>query len=127
MENRVFWIMALALIFSAGCNGSPVQQASAQTDQPGAGDTLVVQDAKGISTIPVQVSAIPEYLQITGRVVPDPTRVVHVFPAAGGRLLEMTIRPAGITCSRDRHLRCSKAAMSPAPWLIMKRPASMRR
>jgi cobalt-zinc-cadmium efflux system membrane fusion protein len=56
-------------------------------------DTIIPKDAKGVKTTTVKTSAIPEYLQIPGSVTPDPTRVVHVFAAAGGRLLEMTVRP----------------------------------
>jgi membrane fusion protein, heavy metal efflux system len=56
-------------------------------------DTIIPKDAKGVKTVTVESSAITEYLQIPGSVTPDPTRVVHVFAAAGGRLLEMAVRP----------------------------------
>ena len=56
-------------------------------------DTIIPKDAKGVKTTTVKASAIPEYLEIPGSVTPDPTRVVHVFAAAGGRLLEMAVRP----------------------------------
>lgn len=94
MRSRSFRIVAVTFLAATGCGGPSTQNApTAQTVQPAPAAILVATDAKGIRTMKVAQSAIPEYLQIPGRVVPDPTRVVHVFAAAGGRLLEMAVRP----------------------------------
>jgi membrane fusion protein, heavy metal efflux system len=39
------------------------------------------------------MSAIPEYLDLPAHIEADPTRVVHVFAPAGGRIVEMKVRP----------------------------------
>jgi cobalt-zinc-cadmium efflux system membrane fusion protein len=83
---------------AAGTGSGGTAEGSAQTAKTGANtganaDTIIPKDAKGVKTTTVKASAIPEYLQIPGSVTPDPTRVVHVFAAAGGRLLEMAVRP----------------------------------
>ena len=41
----------------------------------------------------VRKTAIPEYLDLAAHIEPDPTRVVHVFAPAGGRITEMRVRP----------------------------------
>lgn len=49
--------------------------------------------ANGIATTTVQLSEVPNYLQLPAQIEPDPTRVVHVYPPAGGRIVEMKVRP----------------------------------
>jgi cobalt-zinc-cadmium efflux system membrane fusion protein len=49
--------------------------------------------ATGITTTTVQLSAVPNYLQLPAQIEADPTRVVHVYPPAGGRIIEMKVRP----------------------------------
>ena len=41
----------------------------------------------------VHKTAIPEYLDLPAHIEADPTRVVHVFAPAGGRITEMRVRP----------------------------------
>jgi cobalt-zinc-cadmium efflux system membrane fusion protein len=96
MRAGNFRIAALTFLAAVGCGRSTLQnQVAAQNAQPASASTttFVPTDAQGIRTMTVEQRPIPEYLLIPGRVVPDPTRVVHVFAAAGGRLLEMTVRP----------------------------------
>ncbi len=94
MKNSLITILLAALLSALGCNNSSVQKsAAASPDQPGTPELFVAQDAKGIRTITVEPRAIPDYLEIPARIVPDPTRVVHVFPATGGRVIEMKVRP----------------------------------
>lgn len=50
-------------------------------------------DMKGIQTITVQATAVPEYLELPAHIEPDPGRVVHVYSPAGGRIVEMKVRP----------------------------------
>jgi cobalt-zinc-cadmium efflux system membrane fusion protein len=94
VEKASFWILSAAFLALVGCGSSPESKpAAASPAQASNPEILVAQDAKGIRTITVQPRAVPDYLEITGRIAPDPTRVVHVFPAAGGRVIEMKVRP----------------------------------
>jgi membrane fusion protein, heavy metal efflux system len=93
MKKFVFWTLVLSFLTVSGCGGSSSPKPTAAADQPEIGNLFVAQDAKGIRTITVQPSAIPDYMEIPGRITLDPTRVVHVYPAAGGRVIEMKVRP----------------------------------
>jgi cobalt-zinc-cadmium efflux system membrane fusion protein len=95
MKKEVLWTLLLALLAAGGgCGGSVEPRAAASAPEPSAAsDLFVAKDAKGIKTMTVESSAIPEYLEIPGRITPDPTRVVHVYPTAGGRVIEMKVRP----------------------------------
>jgi membrane fusion protein, heavy metal efflux system len=96
VKTANFWMVSLAFIAITGC-GKPAQSspapAASAPGQSGAADVVIPKDAKGIQTITVRTRTIPNYLQIPGSILPDPTRVVHVFAAAGGRLLQMNVRP----------------------------------
>jgi len=89
-----FSIFALAAtLMTGGCGNS----GGAPKGNPAAansGDTVVVpRDARGIQTLKVEAKDVPEYLELSAHVEADPTRVVHVFPPAGGRITEMKVRP----------------------------------
>jgi membrane fusion protein, heavy metal efflux system len=92
-------ILGLALLLVAGgCGNSDDSAHSAQaapaTGQPNAAGTeYVAPDAKGVQTIQVKSTAIPEYLELPAHIEADPTLVVHVFTPAGGRITEMKVRP----------------------------------
>ncbi len=100
MIKRTFLFMGLALGMAlTGCgNASTSAQSptSANAGNAGAqspGSEYVAQDAKGIQTMTVHKTAIPEYLDLAAHIEPDPTRVVHVFAPAGGRITELRVRP----------------------------------
>jgi membrane fusion protein, heavy metal efflux system len=85
----------LALGLLSGCSGnsgSASATAAAQSAQQQSPD-YVAPDAKGIATTVVKTSAVPDYIEITAHIEADPTRVVHVYPPAGGRIIEMRVRP----------------------------------
>jgi len=90
----MLWIAAA--LFAAGCGSSkdttvPSQPDAAAADSP---DTqYVASDAKGVQTIVVSPTTIPDYLDLPAHIEPDPTSVVHVFAPAGGRIVEMKVRP----------------------------------
>ena len=84
----------LAAMSLAACGGSNDSQARAAASQVStATDEYVAQDSSGIQTMAVQATTIPDYLDIPAQIEPDPTRVVHVFPPAGGRITELKVRP----------------------------------
>jgi cobalt-zinc-cadmium efflux system membrane fusion protein len=75
---------------AGGANGG----AGSSTGASGSSGTeYVAQDAKGIQTITVRATAVPEYLDLAAHIEPDPTLVVHVYAPAGGRITEMKVRP----------------------------------
>jgi membrane fusion protein, heavy metal efflux system len=87
---------AVAIAAAAGCGGS-----GTGSDQPkpaagvaaAQGSEYVASDAKGIQTMTVKSAAVPEYLELAAHIEADPTRVVHVFAPAGGRITELKVRP----------------------------------
>jgi cobalt-zinc-cadmium efflux system membrane fusion protein len=98
MKARM-WLLGLSAAFlAAGCGGSggagaQSQAASGAADSAGGSGQYVAPDARGIQTVTVKDSPIPEYLELPAHIDPDPTRVVHVFPPATGRIIEMKVRP----------------------------------
>jgi membrane fusion protein, heavy metal efflux system len=92
---KSFFALLSLTVMLAGCgSGAPKDSsaASSQNSSP-AGTEIVAPDSKGIETVTAQASAIPEYLVLPAHVEPDPTRVVHVFAPAGGRIVEMEVKP----------------------------------
>jgi membrane fusion protein, heavy metal efflux system len=73
---------AAILLAITGCHGKVEQAEPASATPPGVVETTIVH--------PQQVA---NRLDITARVTPDPTRVVHVFSQVSGRLLELYVRP----------------------------------
>ena len=94
--NRVILILGLIMsVAAAGCGdaNSSAQTQPAVPANDGASAEYVAPDAKGVKTMTVSKTAIPEYLDLPAHVEADPTRVVHVFAPAGGRITEMRVRP----------------------------------
>ncbi|MDE3109386.1 MAG: efflux RND transporter periplasmic adaptor subunit [Acidobacteriota bacterium] len=92
-------ILSLSLgLLLPGCHGIGARQNSApaqSTANSASSDTeyVAAPGAAGITTTTVQLAAVPNYLQLPAQVEADPTRVVHVYPPAGGRIIEMKVRP----------------------------------
>jgi membrane fusion protein, heavy metal efflux system len=93
MRKNLVAIAPVGLLMLLGCGGSADQKTAAAPSQPATAEVFVAQDAKGVQTITVEARTLPNYLEIPARIDPDPTRVVHVFPATGGRVIEMKVRP----------------------------------
>src|SRR5579862_4759360 len=97
-----FW---LSIVFTcvlpcAGCRSESAARAGAQSagsangqDDAQADTQYLAPSSKGIQTEIVRSSPIPEYLDLPAHIDADPTRVVHVFAPAGGRITEMKVRP----------------------------------
>ena len=93
-----FWLsIVLTCVLSfAGCHSGSAAQADPQS--PGSANAqsdtqYLAPSTKGIQTEVVRSSPIPEYLDLSAHMDADPTRVVHVFAPAGGRITEMKVRP----------------------------------
>jgi membrane fusion protein, heavy metal efflux system len=92
--KRHAWIpLLLTAATGIGCG-----EASHSTTPPAAeakpsNELVIPADAKGVQTATVAKQEIPDYLEIPGKIQPDPARVVRVFPPVGGRVTEMKVRP----------------------------------
>jgi cobalt-zinc-cadmium efflux system membrane fusion protein len=100
MKSAVLMLGIVFVVAAGGCSssGSGSEQANAQgqASQSAApsDNEYVATDAKGIQTITVNSSAVPDYLVLPAHIEADPTRVVHVYPPTGGRIVEMKVRPS---------------------------------
>ena len=77
------WIVVLLLLPIVGCQ----DKASTPVDGPAA----PVESPVEVTTVHSQ--AVTDRLDLTARVIPDPTRVVRIFPQVAGRLVALYIRP----------------------------------
>jgi cobalt-zinc-cadmium efflux system membrane fusion protein len=92
------WTAATVLVIAlAGCGTAKTQTAAASLRPRRDGGSKRIDyaaaDSGGIVTTVVQESNVPNYLQLPAQIEADPTRVVHVYPPAGGRILAMKVRP----------------------------------
>src|SRR5271170_4457821 len=90
----VLIVLALAAAL-AGCGsgGSKDDTPSDSQNPVSPSVEYVAPDPKGIQTQAARTSTIPEYLDLPAHIEADPTRVVHVYAPAGGRIVEMKVRP----------------------------------
>ena len=49
-----------------------------------------------LKTAEAQLRSVSQVLEVPARVQPDPTRVVRVYPPAGGRLVRVAVRPGDV-------------------------------
>jgi cobalt-zinc-cadmium efflux system membrane fusion protein len=96
--RRIFLLLSIGAVFVAtGCgSGGDATGQTKQTKPPATNDPnteYVASDSKGIRTMTVRTTPIPEYLELSAHIEPDPTRVVHVYAPAGGRIVELRVRP----------------------------------
>lgn len=81
--NTARWILAFSLLTITGCqdkNPNPVDDPAAPAKSP-------------IEVTTVHSEAGTDRLDLTARVMPDPTRVVHIFSQVAGRLVALYVRP----------------------------------
>jgi membrane fusion protein, heavy metal efflux system len=94
MSSAVSRLVLGFVIVLAGCGATTTQRAPVGSQSNDRTDTeYVASDARGIQTMTVQSTSIPDYLELPAHIEADPTRVVHVYPPAGGRIIEMKARP----------------------------------
>jgi cobalt-zinc-cadmium efflux system membrane fusion protein len=94
MFGIVFAIAAGGCSSSGGGSEQKNVQADANPSATSSDSEYIATDAKGIQTITVKSSAVPDYLELPAHIEADPTRVVHIYPPAGGRIVEMKVRPS---------------------------------
>src|SRR5580700_3601646 len=90
MKSVVFFVALIAGAAVCGCGGAsnPSDQTKAASSDSSKGGNYVASDAKGIQTMTVKTSSVPDYLELAAHIEADPTRVVHVFAPAGGLITE---------------------------------------
>jgi len=98
MKSAMVFAGLFTTLVMCGCGSSksPTTAGDSATagGSAGAANTeYVAPDAKGIQTMKVQGTTIPEYLDLPAHIEADPERVVRVYPPAGGRIVEMKVRP----------------------------------
>jgi cobalt-zinc-cadmium efflux system membrane fusion protein len=76
----------------AGC-GTTAPPPAASGDRSKSSEVFVARNPQGIRTTTAERKPIPDFLQIPAKIEPDPTRVIRVFPAVGGRLVRVAVRP----------------------------------
>src|SRR5271156_5165024 len=100
MRSAVLMFGIVFAIAAGGCgsSGGGSEQKSVQADaNPSASSTdteYITSDAKGIQPITVKSPAVPDSLVLPAHIEADPTRLVHIYPPAGGRIIEMKVRPS---------------------------------
>jgi membrane fusion protein, heavy metal efflux system len=96
MKSFVLFLGLTTAALVAGCSDSAESPGGTQPEAQSSGaaaNEFVAADARGIQMMTVRATAVPEYLELPAHIEADPTRVVHVFPPAGGRIIEMKVRP----------------------------------
>jgi len=82
----------VAVCSLAGCGNHPAASLAASAAPAQAStDVTVPANSQGIETVVVRSQPIAFAINSPARVVPDPARVIHVFPPAGGRILTVTV------------------------------------
>lgn len=82
--RNIFGLAGLALLLSlTGCGDSG--QGTAKAASPPAGDP--------VHYVKVMQQPIPETLDLPAKVQADPTKVVHIFPPASGRVVAIRVKP----------------------------------
>ena len=93
MKSLLLCLGLAAVLAATGCSSGGDAKGQSKDVPANTSDEYVAYDAKGIQTMTVRTSDIPEYLELSAHIEPDPTRVVHVFAPAGGRIVELRVRP----------------------------------
>ena len=91
-------VAALCLVALPSCSsrksaGAQDGSAAAQSAPNADSTEYFAPDTKGIQTVTVRKTAVPDYLDLPAHIEADPTHVVHVYPPTGGRIIEMKVRP----------------------------------
>ena len=95
MKTAILLLLGVAIAATqTGCGASSSGPSQRTADAAASSNAeYVAPDAKGIQTMTVRKTAIPDYLELPAHIEADPTRVVHVYAPAGGRIAEMKVRP----------------------------------
>ena len=91
--------LSTILLMAAGmtaCGGTAQQQpapAPPADSSSAPSEISIPANSSGVQTIVLAKKSVPDYLEIPGRVEPDPTKVIRVYPPLGGRVTSVEVRP----------------------------------
>jgi cobalt-zinc-cadmium efflux system membrane fusion protein len=88
----------MTIMMAAGmtaCGSQAQQQTAAPPADSSSAPTeiSIPANSSGVQTIVLANKSVPDYLEIPGRVEPDPTKVIRVYPPLGGRVASVEVRP----------------------------------
>ena len=89
--SRAASALAGLLLALSGCGSRQQAPPAADSNAASSTDVTIPADSRGIETIAAQSQPIAVTVNAPARIVPDPARVIHVFPPAGGRLITVTV------------------------------------
>jgi membrane fusion protein, heavy metal efflux system len=84
------WIVAGLLATACTRTGDPASDPAS----PGPADLVLPENARGVTTAVARTAPVDDYLDVTGDIEPDPTRVVRVYAPVSGRVVNVGVRPA---------------------------------
>ena len=94
MRSGISRLVAFGFIIAlVSCGTTATQQAKPSQSNVTQDTEYVASDARGILTMAVRKTTIPDSLQLPAHIEADPERVVRVYPPASGRIVEMKVRP----------------------------------
>ena len=97
MESKPIALLTVAAaLLAAGCgksSGTPAQSQPNANLKDSPNTEYVAPDAKGIQTMTVRSATVTDFLDLPAHIEPDPTSVIHVYAPAGGRIVEVRVRP----------------------------------
>jgi len=79
------------LLALAGCGSGQQATPTPNSNAPSSADVTIPAGSRGIETTAAQSQPIVITIAAPARIVPDPARVIHVFPPAGGRIVTVTV------------------------------------
>src|ERR1700722_15888108 len=85
--------MCFAAIGLAACGGASTGQTAPPPQSAAPNEISIAADSAGGQTVAVEGQALPDYLEIPGKIEADPRSVIHVYPPVGGRVTSVEIRP----------------------------------
>jgi membrane fusion protein, heavy metal efflux system len=92
------WFVLAVLGGLWGCSRTgtahPLDGSAGASAPAGTNEFVLGEDARGVTTAAAQSERLADYLEVAGRIQPDPTRVVRVYPPVSGRLVAVVVRPA---------------------------------
>jgi cobalt-zinc-cadmium efflux system membrane fusion protein len=83
--NSLAIVTLVSLLAVLGCSRSPNSAATVTSPSQ--------TSAPPIRYVAVAQQDIPEILELAGKLQPDPTKVVRIFPPASGRVISITVKP----------------------------------
>ncbi len=93
MKRSQFIILLLLAACLVSCGESSAPKPAPVSAHSDSSEIVLQGDTKGLRTITVERKQIPDYLDLTGRIQADPTKVVRIFAPVGGRVATVQVRP----------------------------------